>query len=79
MSHPRKVELLSFRKDGEYFHAQFAIDGVLSPPVECHASVPDERKWSDDQLKDYLLRSSETMIDLFGDARFNRPLNENYA
>lgn len=76
VSHLQKVECLHFLKDGEYFKAQFAIDGILSPPVECHASVPAERRWTEPQLMAYMVRSSETMIDLFGDARLNRPWSE---
>lgn len=72
VSHLQKVECLCFSKDGEYFKAQFAIDGVLAPRVECHASIPAERRWTDTQLMAYLIRSSETMIDLFGDARLSR-------
>lgn len=72
MSHPQKIECLYFRKNGEYWQGQYAIDEVLSAPVECHASVPIEHHWTEKQLIAYLIRSSETMIDLFGDARLNR-------
>lgn len=74
MSHPQKVECLYFRKDGEWYRGQYAINGVKAHPVECHASVPAERHWTEAQIVAYLVRSSQTMIELFGDARSPLPL-----
>lgn len=70
-----KVERIFFEKSGEFFRAQFAINGKLCPEVECHASIPIEGKWNDEKLMDYLLVTSETMFKLYGDPRHPHPLD----
>lgn len=72
-----KVEIVRYRKEGEYYDIQLAIDGVLSVPLEVHASAREcysndsrgELEWFQ-----YLQRSSETLIQVYGDARYQRPL-----
>lgn len=68
---PKHVSRVRFGKIGEYFEAQYAIDGVLAPPVSIHASDRPRYK-SDDEFEQMLIRQSETMIEVFGDARTGR-------
>lgn len=46
---------------------QLAVNNVLAPPMEIHVDArsqfPTEREW-----EQYLERSAETMIQLYGDA-----------
>jgi len=69
---PPQFEIIRFRKEGEYFDVQVAIDGVLSPSMEIHASCREQYP-RDDEFEAYLLRSAQTMIDLYGDARYPNP------
>lgn len=72
-----KIEIVLYRKEGEYFDVQLAVDGVLAPSMEVHASAREcyeqnergEREWLD-----YLTRSSVSLIDVYGDARHPRPI-----
>lgn len=67
-----KIEIIRLRKEGEYFDVQVAIDGVLSPSMEIHASSREQYREEKDFL-DYIARSAQTMIDLYGDARHPLP------
>lgn len=55
-------------KSGEYYDVQIAINGVLSPAMEIHASAREQYPREADFIS-YLTRSAETMIQLYGDAR----------
>lgn len=67
-----KVEIIRLRKEGEYFDVQVAIDGVLAPSMEVHASAREKYREEASWLE-YLCRSAQTMIDLYGDARYPNP------
>lgn len=68
----QKVEIIRFRKEGEYFDVQVAIDGVLAPAMEIHASSREQYR-EEQEFLDYIARSAQTMIDLYGDARHPLP------
>jgi hypothetical protein len=66
------VEIIRLRKEGEFYDVQLAIDGVLSIPQEIHASVKAEQFPTEESWMAYLIRSAQTLIETFGDARLNR-------
>lgn len=68
-----RIEIVRLRREGEYYDAQLAVDGVLSPAMEVHASVREAYPREEDFLS-YLARSAETMIRIYGDARHPLPL-----
>lgn len=68
------IEIIRLTKSGEYYDAQLAIDGTLAIPMEVHASVREQYPREADFIQ-YLVRSAETMIDLYGDARHPQQLD----
>lgn len=63
------------QKRGEYFDVQLAVDGVLSVGQEVHASAR-EQFHTEESWMQYLIRSAQTLIALFGDARDNKVIPE---
>src|SRR6476661_5236037 len=55
-----KIEIIRLRKEGEYFDVQVAIDGVLSPSMEIHASAREQYREEADFIS-YLTRSAQTV------------------
>lgn len=64
--------MIRYRKEGEYFDVQMAIDGVLAVPQEIHASVREESFPTEESWMAYLVRSAQSLIQVFGDARDNK-------
>lgn len=69
-----KVEIIRLQKIGEYYDVQFAIGGVLAPSMEVHASAREQYRTEQAWL-DYLTRSSETLLQMYGDARHPRSID----
>ena len=77
----KQLELVRVVDRGdEYLEVQVAIGprdrygcGTLAVPMDVHKSIYEGFKTNDD-LWDYLAQSAETMIELFGDARYPRQL-----
>jgi hypothetical protein len=67
----RKVEWITFRKDGEYYKAQVAIDGRLAMSLEVHASERARYK-SDEDFRAMIVRQSESLLSMYGDVRESR-------
>lgn len=74
MSREPKVEIIQHKKVGEYYTTQLAIDGVLAIPQEIHASILEHFQ-SEKSFWEYLIRSAQTLIQVFGDARENRVIH----
>lgn len=69
----QQVEIVRYRKDGEYYDIQIALNGTLAPAMEVHASAR-EQYTTDALWFDYLERSAQSLIDIYGDARNPRPI-----
>jgi len=64
-----KLEIIHHRDMGDEIEVQVAVDGKLSLPMDIHKSVRDAHPTEDEWL-DYLTHSGETMIEVYGDARY---------
>jgi hypothetical protein len=70
----KSIEIVQMRKEGEYFIVQLAIDGVLAPSMDVHASAREEYR-TEQSWMEYLVRQSESLIEVYGDARNPRPVS----
>jgi hypothetical protein len=72
------LEIIEHRDRGEYVEVRVAIDGHPTLPMDVHKSIRECYRTEDD-WKDYLTMSGETMLDLYGDAREPMRVDESLA
>jgi hypothetical protein len=70
--------MVSHDTTGDFHVFQFAVDGVLTGPfyvLKSHQDqFPTDRAWMD-----YLCRQADSMLDLYGDVRSQRPPEAQHA
>lgn len=72
----RRLEIIKHIDRGfGTIEVQVAVDGRLAIPMDIHRSVRDFYP-TEDEWFNYLTQSGETMLDVYGDARYPLPAEE---
>lgn len=69
------LEIVSVYEGSQAFTTQLALDGILAVPMTVDRATWKEMEKSG-QMDGWLYRSAETLIRLYGDARFGKTLSD---